>query len=171
MSPEVNPSPFRMTSLPDASHPDAWPVCVVNPSQHYSAYKNRYRSGYEPFSYFFPPNHPRTHVPLMPLMIAPTSFKLYEEFAHVIDPLWGYAQKALMKAERVVIIGYSLPATDSRTLNLLRRSFSEHQPLEVQVVDINPQPVCDRLIDDVGLPSSIVVPLEESFLNYTGRMK
>ena len=166
-APEVKRSPWGMTHPPDPSHPDAWPSCIANPSEPYCSSKDRYRPGYEPFSYFFPPNHPRTKVPMMPLIIAPTSFKLYEEFAHVIDPLWKYAQQALTKAEKVVIIGYSLPETDARSLRLLRRSFAEHRPVEVQVVDINPRPISDRLVSDVGLTPSIVVPLEASFSAYS----
>lgn len=165
-SPEIRIGTWGMSPPPEPSHPDALPLCLVDASQHYPSYNDRYRPGYAAFSYFFPPNHPRTEVPLMPLVVAPTSFKLYDEFSHVLDPLWKYAEQALAQAQTVVIVGYSFPDTDIRALNLLRNSFATHTPSKIEVINPQPTSICHRLIRDVGLPQEIIHPVAQGFHEY-----
>ena len=69
-------------------------------------------------------------------MIAPTLFKLYEEFAHVLDPLWRNAEQAIRETDELVIIGYSLPPTDSRAATLFRAAIG--QDVVPKIVIVNP---------------------------------
>ena len=152
--------------IPRPPDPDSLPVCVLSAHEHYDAYQDRYRTGYASLSYFFPPNHPRSKVPLMPLVVPPTSFKLYEEFSHVLDPLWSSAAQALSNTERVVLIGYSLPATDLRSLDLLRNAVTRREPALFQVVNPHPEPVCRTLETALGLDSKHVEPIPKTFEQY-----
>jgi len=151
--PKVNLGSYtsvRMSDL-DASHPDMLPVTLVDAPCGFPAYKDRSRPGYEPFSYFFPPNRPTTDIPLMPLVVAPTLFKLYEEFAHVLDPLWRHAEEAIASAEQLVLIGYSLPPTDARSAALLRRVGHGRTPPKIIVVNPDGAAVAERVADVSGV--------------------
>lgn len=152
--------------IPQPPNPDSLPVCILSAHEPYGAYRDRYRPGYVPLSYFFPPNHPRTDVPLMPLVVPPTSFKLYEEFSHVLDPLWNAAAQAISRAERVVLIGYSLPVTDIRSLDLLRNAVTRREPALLQVVNPHPEPVCRTLEAALGLDSKFVERVPKTFEEY-----
>lgn len=152
--------------IPRPPDPDSLPVCVLGAHEQYEAYRDRYRAGYVPLSYFFPPNHPRTNVPLMPLVVPPTSFKLYEEFSHVLDPLWSSAAQSIRSAERIVLIGYSLPVTDLRSLDLLRNAVTRRKPALFQVVNPDPERVCRTLEAALGLGSKHVEPIPKTFEEY-----
>jgi len=163
---EVKDLPRSSKPIPVPPNPDALPVCILSAHEQYEAYRDRYRSGYVPLSYFFPPNHPRTSVPLMPLVVPPTSFKLYEEFSHVLDPLWSSAATAISAAERIVLIGYSLPITDIRSLDLLRNAVAGREPALFQVVNPSPERVCQTLEAALGLDSKYVQPIPMTFEEY-----
>ena len=164
--PEVRPSQRSGIPIPEPPDMDAMPVCILRADEPVPTHRDWYRPGYEPFSYFFPPNHPRTDVPLMPLIIAPTSFKTYEEFAHVFDPLWDSAASALAESDRIVVIGYSFPATDSRSLDLIRTRIRSGAPLTVEIVNPAPDPVVDTLVNLVGLDPTDVAALPMTFDEY-----
>ena len=120
VDPQIRREDRGLIPVPQPPDPDSQAVCVVDSSREVATYDDRWRAGYEPFSYFFPPDHPRSGIPLMPLVVPPTSFKTYEEFAHILDPLWSAADSAIFRADKIVIIGYLFPATDTRALDLLR---------------------------------------------------
>lgn len=130
--------------IPNPPDPDAFPCLFIQGKTRFAAYKGRFRPGYERFSYFFPPDHPDTRVPLMPLIIPPTSFKLYDEFRHVFDPLWDTARIACSQADRIVLLGYSLPATDTRALNVLQEAAAIGNP-HFTVVSPHPEPIASRI--------------------------
>jgi len=151
--PKVNLESYtsvRMSDL-DANHPDMLPVALVDAPCGFPAYKDRARPDYEPYSYFFPPNRTTTDIPLMPLVVAPTLFKLYEEFAHVLEPLWQRAERAIASADRLVLIGYSLPPTDARAAALLRRAARDRTAPEILVVNPDAATVADRVADVLGV--------------------
>lgn len=102
----------------------------------------------------------------MPLIVPPTSFKLYEEFAHILDPLWEAAAKKLAEAERVVLIGYSLPATDVRTIDLLRNTVTNRPPARFEVINPYPEEVCLILKRALGLSDSNVYPITKTFSEF-----
>jgi len=67
--------------------------CLRDGSSWFSSYKNRWRPGYEPYSYFFPPNDPVADLPLMPVLIPPTETKLFNEHGAVLGPAWTAARE------------------------------------------------------------------------------
>lgn len=154
--------------IPSPGEPDAFPVCIESTGLPVATYKSRYRAGYAPLSYFFPPDHPRTGVPLMPLVVPPTSFKLYDEFAHVLDPLWDDAASALAGADSVFLIGYSLPDTDTRSVELLR-SVTKSHTARITIVNPDPDPIADRLVRTVGIEAGRVHRQSMTFQDFVSR--
>jgi len=76
---------------------------------------------------------------LEPIIIPPTMNKNYEKW-NIIKQIWERAHEALVVADEVTIIGYSLPVTDFRTKWLFMKVCAERtQPLnKLTVVDKYP---------------------------------
>lgn len=70
------------------------------------------------FSPFSEPEKPG--IPSSPLLITPVRQKKYGMYASTIQNVWKQAEKAIMSAERVVVVGYSFPPTDVRAMELLK---------------------------------------------------
>lgn len=166
-NPEIRRRKWGCRPIPEAGELSATPCCFLRGPTPFRTYKNRYRSGYEDFCYFFPPNDPIDDIPLMPLIVPPTSFKLYDEFKHVLDPLWEEAGRRITNSHRIVIIGYSFPFTDRRVADLLRplASLGTGAPT-VQVVNPSPEAICRRITDEIGLESERVQVVAHSFDEY-----
>jgi len=80
------------------------------------------------------PNHPGHQ---LDRLIIPPSLKK-DVHGRVMQHIWMKAHLALKEASRIVIIGYSLPATDFLVKRLLYRSFSMNSNLrQLEVVDRN----------------------------------
>ena len=146
------------------------PICTVDSSVYYPCYKDRWRTGYSPFSYFFPPNHPETNVPLMPLIVAPVLFKMYDEFAYILDPLWKAAEKEVQLADKIVIIGYSFPTTDDRVIDLLRTAAARQEQPIIEVVNPHPEHAVNLLISLVGFAETRVKQIPADFAAYVQEM-
>jgi len=165
--PEISEGSWQYSPPPKPDDDYAWPVLFVRSSKPFAAYKNRYRPGYEPYSYFFPPNDPHTDVPLIPLMVPPTKYKLYDEFSHVIDPLWEQAREGMLNSEKIYIIGYSLPETDHRSIDLVRDVAAKAGPNWI-VVNPDPTPVCNRLIHSADVSEEMVEAEATTLSGYLG---
>jgi hypothetical protein len=131
--------------------------CFVDGQVPFPSYKDRWRPGYSPFSYFFPPNEPILGAPLMPILIPPTDVKLFNEFASIFNPLWSEAHRRLMSAERLLIIGYSFPPTDTHALALLD-SFVAHDGQKlVEIVDPFGDSLLERTKERLGNRAKVVL--------------
>ncbi len=62
-----------------------------------------------------------------PILVTPTYIKDYEN--QYVESLWKRAEKVLKRADRVVIIGYSMPTDDIEVALLLKRGL-DHLPRE-----------------------------------------
>jgi hypothetical protein len=163
--PEVHEVHRGSSPPPRPGEPEAQPCCFVQAAKPFRTYADRYRDGYGLFSYFFPPNEPEHDVPLMPLIVPPTKIKFYDEFAHILDPLWEAAVDACIRADKIVIIGYSLPQTDERARQLLRSAMKAGDP-EIRIVNPNPEPVITQLTDELGFNRHKVIAIAETFDEY-----
>jgi len=114
------------------------PLCFVYSDGEFSTFRGRYRDGYEAFSYFYPPNHPMTQMPTMPLIVPPTRRKLYSEFGFVFGNLWKQAEAALRKSDEWIIVGFSFPDGDQRARDLLAAASGKRRN-PVNIVVVNPQ--------------------------------
>jgi len=118
--------------------------CFISASIPYKAHRSRFRYGYAPFSYFFPPDSPVDSVPLVPLLIPPVLKKEYEEWKGIYDSVWVAAENAIREADRVVIAGYRFPPTDIRPVELLQRSVRDGTLIEI-ISPTNADEIRDRL--------------------------
>jgi hypothetical protein len=107
---------------------------------------------------------------VQPVMISPTYFKDYRN-PH-ISRIWYEADQALRKAERVIIVGYSLPSDDLDVLYLLKRGLSHLQSDQIHVVeydsdgrDIEEHPVGQRYVTLFGTGINWYTDGFEGFLN------
>lgn len=85
-----------------------------------------------------------------PLIIPPVNHK-----AAIIHrdlyPIWESAEKALTEAEEIIVFGYSCPATDFESVNLIRRAVHNGViPSSFLVIDPNPE-VFRRYVDITNL--------------------
>jgi len=165
--PELNVRQWGSQPIPGPEEPSATPCCFLRGPKPFRAYRNRYRFGYQDFGYFFPPNDPTGDIPMMPLIVPPTNFKLYDEFKHVLDPLWEEAKRRITDSHRIVIIGYSFPPTDHRVTGLLQPLVSlSSSALTIQVVNPSPETVCQRIINEIGIKSECLRVVARSFDDY-----
>lgn len=80
-----------------------------------------------------------------PFLVPPTTSKASYFETMVTRELWRRAYEALEAAERVVLVGYSLPTADSTFLGLLADT-TVGRDLEVVVVNTQPKPVKAQLV-------------------------
>ncbi len=144
--------PVRSAPVPSGESSEVRPFCFVSGEKPFHCFKDRFRLGYDPFSYFYPPNHPNyPEVALMPLIIPPTRRKLYHEFGYIFSELWNLAEIALVSSNDWVIAGYSLPKTDLRTIELMQSALDQReQPVTVTLVNPSADEVQQRLIEALG---------------------
>jgi hypothetical protein len=102
----------------------------------------------------------------MPLIVAPVLFKMYDEFAYVLDPLWKTAEEELQTADKIVIIGYSFPTTDERSIGLFRAVASRQKQTIIDVVNPHPEGVASLLTTLIGFSESTVRPIPKDFATY-----
>lgn len=87
-------------------------------------------------------------VPSSPLLITPVRQKKYDAYKTTIEKLWRQAARALKAADRLVIVGYSFPRTDTRTTGLIRDLLDANAgPREVEIV----APDADAVAARIGL--------------------
>lgn len=159
----------------------------------YSTYAGRYMDGYEPFSYgYYPPNlqtegraapdgflitQIRPKNPLMreeisddlgvvsmPLIIPPVRNKKYDFFGNLFTNLWTEAEKQLIEADKIFIIGYSFPKTDLRSSELFKKAFSSRTTMpEVIIVNPAPEAIEERFIYDLGITTDKLITIKDYF--------
>jgi hypothetical protein len=131
----------------DGALAQAGPFCFVNAPNGYPTYKDRARTGYAPFSYFYyPPSlgSETNGIPTMPLIVPPIREKDYTRLAPFLDALWHRAQVSIKKCDELFIIGYSFPSTDIRAWSLIQQLKNRHDLL-VHLIDPYPDAIATRL--------------------------
>jgi hypothetical protein len=86
------------------------------------------------------------------LIIPPVKHKNYSHFGNIFSQLWGKAEESLVKANRIIIIGYSFPITDTQTDALFKSAFIKRSDMpEIIIVDPFPENILNRFILDYGI--------------------
>lgn len=86
-------------------------------------------------------------VPSSPLLITPVRQKRYDSYTSVIGNLWDLAEKAFAETDKIVVIGYSFPPTDTRALSLVRNTLSMRKnQVELTIVD----PFANAIAKQIG---------------------
>lgn len=161
----------------------------------YSTHAGRYMEGYAPLTYgYYPPNltnvpgrsAPEGHsivkfqprmpwlpegtaekdgLPSMPLIIPPVKEKSYQFFGTLFEKLWQQAGDALQACEEVLVIGYSFPRTDLKSLDLFKDAFVQRSSVP-RVTIIDPYPSRPREVFqlELGIPESHLRVVEGPFL-------
>ncbi|MFG6627021.1 hypothetical protein [Sulfitobacter sp. 1A12056] len=151
----------------------------------YATHAGRYTPGYAPMSYgYYPPNltdvpgrpapdgylivkfqpkNPwmpegqagKNGLPSMPLIIPPVKEKSYKFFGSLFETLWEQAGNALIDCDEVLVIGYSFPKTDLKSLDLFREAFLRRRSVpRVTIIDPNPSRPKDVFRLELGIPDS-----------------
>ena len=159
----------------------------------YSTYAGRYMDGYEPFSYgYYPPNlqtegraapkgflitrmRPKnpfmregvsddSGVISMPLIIPPVRDKKYDFYGNLFTNLWDEAEKQLIEADKIFVIGYSFPKTDLRSSELFKKAFSSRITMpEVIIVNPAPELIEERFVYDLGITTDKLITIKDYF--------
>lgn len=72
-----------------------------------------------------------------PVLITPTHLKDYRN-PHVAQ-VWYHAERTLREADRVIIVGYSLPEDDVDVIYLLKRGLANVPTKDITVVEYDPE--------------------------------
>ena len=100
----------------------------------------------------------------MPLIIPPVKDKKYTLFANLFTDLWDIAKQEIINATEIIIIGYSFPKTDTKTIKLFQEAFCERRELP-KIIIVNPEP--DEIIHlfefIFGIPKLNIIVYKEYF--------
>ena len=159
----------------------------------YSTYAGRYMDGYRPFSYgYYPPNlqiegravpegfvriaiRPQnpfmgegmsddSGIVSMPLIIPPVRDKKYDFYGNLFTNLWGEAEKQIIEADKIFVIGYSFPKTDLRSSELFKKAFSSRITMpEVIIINPAPEPIEERFVYDLGITADKLITIKDYF--------
>lgn len=115
----------------------------------------------------------RQGVPASPLLITPVRQKKYDLYRESINGLWMQAAQTIESAEKLVIVGYSFPPTDTRVLELLDNALKT-RPSQISVEVVSPDaPAIVRRIGATCLSKAKTVTSYklrfEEFLNVLAR--
>ena len=159
--------------------------CYIDSINKYKTYKDRCRSGYAPFSYYYyppdiplPPNDIKANKKIitqgmnmsfsgtkfytnissgvdkttsMPLIIPPVKNKDYSIIGGIFERIWEDALSQLCKADKIYIIGYSFPITDTKSWDLMQKAQEiRNQPLNIEIVNPFPDDLAKRFYDTLG---------------------
>jgi hypothetical protein len=81
----------------------------------------------------------------LPVIVPPVNHKS-AVLPTALRPVWGLAEQRLVEAHHIVVFGYSCPALDFESANLLTRAYLQNKTCRVSVVDPNGA-VATRYID------------------------
>jgi hypothetical protein len=81
----------------------------------------------------------------VPVIVPPVSHKS-AVLPTALGPIWSLAEKRLVEADHIIVFGYSCPALDFESANLLTRAYLRNQTCRLSVVDPNGA-VATRYID------------------------
>lgn len=161
----------------------------------YATHAGRYTDGYAPMTYgYYPPNltdipgrsAPDGHVFVrvqpkmpwmpegqagkqglasMPLIIPPVKKKSYQFFGTLFEKLWRKAGDALEVCDEVVVIGYSFPKTDLKSLDLFKSAFLRRRSVpRITIIDPNPMRPKEVFQLELGIPESHLTVVAGPFL-------
>lgn len=97
----------------------------------------------------FEEGDPTGSIPSSPILVTPVRQKKYDIYRTTIQDLWAQAVKGLEDANRIVIIGYSFPPTDTRALDLFRGVLTARsKELTLEIVAPDVEDIAKRIGDE-----------------------
>jgi len=106
-------------------------------------------------------------IPSSPVLITPVRQKKYDVYQTKINSLWDQAANLLNSVNRVVIVGYSFPPTDTRARELLENAL-EARPgqVDIEVVAPDASSICSRIGKGPLLKAKSVTASDVTLENY-----
>lgn len=160
----------------------------------YPCYKGRFEGPYEPFSYFYyPPNildnsrlqatqgHVIVRMSLkipgmpegtstkegltsIPLIIPPVKNKSYLLFGDLFKQLWEIAFDELALADEIIVIGYSFPKTDLKSIDLFKSALCTRKTMPiVKIIDPSPDRILNLMQMEFRIPDANIIVYKEYF--------
>lgn len=106
-------------------------------------------------------------IPASPLLITPVRQKKYDMYQSTINNLWHQASDSLKTASKIIIIGYSFPPTDVRSLELLEDALKERKgEISVEIVSPSANEIISRIEKEHLMDVKDVVIREMKFEEY-----
>ncbi|GEM_PF-654144 len=110
-------------------------------------------------------------IPSSPLLITPVRQKKYDSYQESIESLWKQAGTSIKDAQRLVIVGYSFPATDTRTLELVGSAAESGQSLKsIEIVCPDANEIASRLTTRFAGSGKRIIVHAKKFEDYIGSM-
>jgi hypothetical protein len=114
----------------------------------------------------FPEPHD-SGIPSSPLIMTPVKEKQYDLYKTTLETLWQKAEAELATTDRIVVIGYSFPTTDTRPLRLLVEALKRRKgEIEVVIVDPWADTVAEKLSGQITESAKTITPIALSFEEY-----
>jgi hypothetical protein len=90
----------------------------------------------------------------MPLIIPPVKEKRYDFFGPLFSDIWKKAEDCLAQATNIILIGYSFPRTDHRSVKLFRDAFMRCRSMpNIKIIDPAPSRIASIFRDEFGISS------------------
>ncbi|HDY69029.1 MAG TPA: hypothetical protein ENH85_14720 [Candidatus Scalindua sp.] len=103
-------------------------------------------------------------IPSIPLIIPPVKKKTYERFGSLFPELWRKAEDSLACADSIIVIGYSFPKTDVKTIELFKKSFIKRKTMpKVTILDPNPEEIVRLIEIEFGIRKDVIKVIKEYF--------
>jgi hypothetical protein len=81
-----------------------------------------------------------------PLLITPVRQKRYDMYQSTIENIWQKSLEVMRTADKIVIIGYSFPPTDTRILELLENAlYSSQEGISVEIIAPDAKDIISRI--------------------------
>lgn len=114
------------------------------------------------------PFRPLWVVPFAPLQSVPfhrcERYPLSDIISNLFTNLWGEAEKQIIEADKIFVIGYSFPKTDLRSSELFKKAFSLRTTMpEVVIINPAPEPVEERFVYDLGITADKLITVKDYF--------
>lgn len=100
----------------------------------------------------------------MPIIIPPVKSKEYDMYGSLFEQLWLKAEETLTYADKIYIIGYSFPRTDTKTSELFKKAFSKRKKMPyIYIINPYPENIRDKFIFEYGIDYEHLVVIKEYF--------
>jgi len=135
---------------------------------------NRMWARFTPIGIFSPFEEPSGDGILSsPVLITPVRQKKYDIYQSKIEHLWQLSADLMRTAEKIVIIGYSFPPTDTRPLELLRKILDSRKgEISIEIVAPDAEGIISRIGKEhlLNAKSIITHPIKfEEYLQILGK--
>jgi hypothetical protein len=87
-------------------------------------------------------------------------------FGNLFEKLWNKAQEQLISANKIYIIGYSFPVTDTRAHDLFARAFMERSNMPyVYIINPSTEHLEHLFKHDFGIDEEHLIVIKDYFDN------